>query len=146
MLAFLAGMLGIILGRRATFLPPRTASMKVSMLRHGHLQGRFAVLLVTTLEQLLLKNKLSPKGKGGMLQLVVIERRPMAILRAFADGIRGRLGRHKVRGIHFQRSDEIRIEGEHSDVILDGELFEARKGRPIVLTPTAPVPFLRLAA
>ena len=32
------------------------------------------------------------------------------------------------------------------DVILDGETFEAGMGRPIVLRPTAPVPFLRLAA
>jgi hypothetical protein len=31
-------------------------------------------------------------------------------------------------------------------VILDGELFEANVDRPIVLKPTLPVPFLRLAA
>jgi hypothetical protein len=146
LIAFFAGLLGIILGRRATFLPPRTNPMKVSMLRQGHLQGRFAVLVVTTLERLLLKNKVMPRGKGGMLQLVIIERRPMAIVRAFIDALRGRLGRHEVRGIHLQRSDEIRIEGEHSNLILDGELFEARKDKPIVLTSTAPVPFLRLAA
>ena len=39
-----------------------------------------------------------------------------------------------------------RIEGERSSVILDGELFQADEGRPIVLTSTAPVPFLRLAS
>ncbi|HEY0315317.1 MAG TPA: diacylglycerol kinase, partial [Sphingomonas sp.] len=49
-------------------------------------------------------------------------------------------------GVHIERGDEIRIEGERSSVILDGELFEARAGFPIVLTPTAPVPFLSLAA
>ena len=80
------------------------------------------------------------------MQLLVIERRPWAILRALFDAILGRLGRHQVRGIHLERTDEIRIEGEHSNVILDGELFEAKTDRPIVLTPTAPVPFLRLAA
>jgi hypothetical protein len=31
-------------------------------------------------------------------------------------------------------------------VILDGELFQTRTDSPIVLKPTAPVPFLRLAA
>jgi hypothetical protein len=31
-------------------------------------------------------------------------------------------------------------------VLLDGELFEANVDLPIVLKPTAPVPFLRLAA
>ena len=148
MLAFLAGFFAIILGRRATFLP-RTKTMRLSMQRHGHLQGRFAVLMVTTLEKLLLGNKVTgSKGEktGGMMQLLVIERRPWAILRAFFDALRGRLGRHQVRGIHLERTDEIRIEGEHSNVILDGELFEAKTDRPIVLTPTAPVPFLRLAA
>ena len=146
-LAFFAGLFAIILGRRATFLP-RTATMKLSMQRHGHLQGRFAVLMVTTLERLLLGSQVTGnKGKKtGMMQLLVIERRPWAIVRALFDAILGRLGRHQVRGIHLERTDEIRIEGEHSNVILDGELFEAKTDRPIVLTPTAPVPFLRLAA
>ena len=58
----------------------------------------------------------------------------------------GRLGRQTMAGVHIERGDEIRIEGERSSVILDGELFEARAGFPIVLTPTAPVPFLSLAA
>ena len=58
----------------------------------------------------------------------------------------GRLGKHAMAGIHLQRGDEIRIEGDRSSVILDGELFQADKGRPIVLTQTRPMPFLRLAA
>ena len=60
--------------------------------------------------------------------------------------VRGRLGRHYIRGVHFSRGDEIRIEGSLSSVILDGEMFEANDERPIVLRPTGPVPFLRLAA
>jgi hypothetical protein len=48
--------------------------------------------------------------------------------------------------VHFEQGDEIRIEGERSNVILDGEIFEAKHGRPIILTSTQPVPFLRLAA
>jgi hypothetical protein len=44
------------------------------------------------------------------------------------------------------QTEEIRIEGEKSNVILDGELFQTRRGRPIVLRSTAPVSFLRLAA
>jgi diacylglycerol kinase family enzyme len=147
LLAFFAGLFAIILGSRATFLP-LSATLTLSMPWHGHLQGRFAVLLVTTLERLLLGSQVGANtdSRAGTLQLLVIERRPWAIVRALVDGIRGRLGRHRVQGIHLQRTDEIRIEGEHSNVILDGELFHARKGRPIVLTSTAPVPFLRLAA
>ena len=52
----------------------------------------------------------------------------------------------RIRGVHLERGDEIRIEGHQSNVILDGEMFEAEDERPIVLRPTAPVPFLRLAA
>ena len=58
----------------------------------------------------------------------------------------GKLGKYRMAGVHLERGDEIRIEGEHSNVILDGELFQTSRGHPIVLKPTAPVPFLRLAA
>jgi hypothetical protein len=40
----------------------------------------------------------------------------------------------------------IRIESDASSVVLDGEVFETRHDRPIVLRPTPPVPFLKLAA
>jgi hypothetical protein len=60
--------------------------------------------------------------------------------------VRGRLGRYTLTGVHLERGDEIRIEGSRSSVILDGELFEADVDRPIILKPTPPVPFLRLAA
>jgi len=62
------------------------------------------------------------------------------------EAIRGRLGRRRLRGVHLSRGDEIVIQGERQSVILDGELFHAEYGRPIILTPTAPVPFLQLAA
>jgi len=80
------------------------------------------------------------------MQLLVIERNLFAIVGALVAAIRGRLGRQGMRGVHLKRGDEIRIEGHRSNVILDGEMFEANAGRPIVLRPTAPVPFLRLAA
>jgi hypothetical protein len=70
----------------------------------------------------------------------------MAFVRAITAGIFGQLGRGGMSGVHIERGDEIRIEGHRSNIILDGEMFEAHAGRPIVLRPTAPVPFLRLAA
>ena len=57
-----------------------------------------------------------------------------------------RVGKRQMQGIHLEQGDTIRIEGNHSSVILDGELFEASEGKPIVLRSTQPVPFLRLAA
>jgi hypothetical protein len=77
---------------------------------------------------------------------MIVEHGAMTLLRAMAAALFGRLGQQRVSGVHVARGDEIRIEGDHSSVILDGELFQANAGRPIILTHTAPVPFLRLAA
>ena len=51
-----------------------------------------------------------------------------------------------MRGIHFEEADEITIEGESSNVILDGETFSADRGSPIRLNPAQPLSFVRLAA
>ena len=147
-LTVLAALLSMVFDIGAKFLPPRPTSVKVSVLRHGQLQGRFAFLMVTTLERLLLGSN-SPKAAGdsaGALQLMVIERSPVAIIRALIAGIRGRLGLSRLTGVHLERGDEIRIEGDHSNVILDGELFETDRDHPIILKRSPPVPFLRLAA
>jgi hypothetical protein len=146
-LAAVAGVLAILLGIRAAFLPPRPSPVKVSVLRHGQLQGSFALLMVTTLEKLLLGSKMPGSGvQAGALKMMIIERTPRALLSAGLDAILGRLGSRREHGVHLERGDEIRIEGERSSVILDGELFEAYRDHPIVLRPTAPVPFLKLAA
>jgi diacylglycerol kinase family enzyme len=146
-IALLLGLLSIVVGRRVSFLPLRAGPMKVSVLRHGEWQGQFAFLMVTTLQRLLFKGQLPAEGsRAGAMQLLVIERSLWALLSALVAAIRGRLGRIRLRGVHLERGDEIRIEGEDSNVILDGELFEAHQGHPIILKPTAPVPFLRLAA
>ena len=146
-LTFFAVCLSIIFGLRAKFLPPRPTPVKVSVVRRGQHQGRFAFLMVTTLERLLLNRDNPVQGQGsGALQMMIIERSPMALLRVIVAALFGRLGRSRMNGVYMERGDEIRIEGDHSSVILDGELFEANAGRPIVLTPTSPVPFLRLAA
>jgi diacylglycerol kinase family enzyme len=146
-LTAIAVLLTLIFGLRAAFLPPRPSPVKVSVIRQGQLHGRFALLMVTTLHRLLLgSSAILPKTPAGALQLMVVEQRPAALLRALAAGLFGRLGQNRVSGVHVEHGDEIRIEGERSSVILDGEYFEANAGRPIVLTHTAPVPFVRLAA
>jgi diacylglycerol kinase family enzyme len=146
-LTVLAVLVAIVFGISAKFLPPRPSPVKISMLRQGELQGQFAFLMVTTLQRLLFKGHMpGASERVGAMQLMVIERSPWAMIQALVAAIRGRLGRSRLAGVHLQRGEEIRIEGDHSSVILDGELFEANRGRPIVLKPTAPVPFLRLAA
>jgi diacylglycerol kinase family enzyme len=145
-LTLIAGLLAIVVGVTARFLPPRPQHVKVSVLRRGVLQGRFALVMVTTLERLLFGGTMPAAATAGAMQLIVIERRPWPLIRALVASIRGRLGSDRMSGVHLARGDEIRIEGEGSNVILDGELFKAGRGQPLVLRPTAPVPFLRLAA
>jgi len=143
-----AVLLSILFGIRGAFFPPRPSFVKVSVVKHGEMQGKFAFLMVTTLERLLLGSN-APLGgvrSAGALQLMIVERRPWTLIRALLAAATGRLGRTPMAGVHLERGDEIRIEGEHSNVILDGELFEANRDHPIVLRRSPPVPFLRLAA
>jgi hypothetical protein len=145
-LTLILGLLGVLIGRRAGFLPMAPPPITVSVTKSGVLQGRFAFLMVTTLQRLLFSGNMpGGGGSGGAMQLLVIERSFPALMRALVASIRGRLGRNRLAGVHLERGDEIRIEGTMSSVLLDGELFQADVGRPIVLRPTPPVPFLRLA-
>jgi len=145
-LTAMALMVSLLLGLRATFLPDRPAPVKVSLIRQGHVQGSFSLLIVTTLRKMLLNSRASMNDPKSALQLMVVDHTPMALARALLGGRMSRFEGKKVQGIHVGRGDEIRIEGDRSSVILDGELFQTGAGRPIVLRQTAPLPFLRLAA
>jgi hypothetical protein len=146
-LTFILGLVSVVVGRNSRLLPAKWTPLKISIVKRGEMQGKFAFLMVTTLERLLLNSKMAgPGARPGAMQLLVIERNLISVLGALLAGIRGRLGLHRIRGVHLERGDEIRIEGAHSNLILDGETFATGTGRPIVLRPTAPVPFLRLAA
>jgi hypothetical protein len=146
-LTFFAAMLAIIIGVTARFLPPRPSPASISLPLRSSLDGRFAVLLVTTLDRMLLSNHFNPREttKGG-LSMLLVEQKRGSVLRAMVAGLRGRLGRMSDPGVHVERTEEIRIEGDRTNVLLDGELFQTGRDRPIVLTSTAPVPFLKLAA
>ncbi|HEV2569632.1 acylglycerol kinase family protein [Sphingomonas sp.] len=144
LLTALAVIVTVVLGIRAAFLPPRPSEVRVSLKRGEQITGRFTFLIVTTLEKLLLGGK--AEGSAGHLKLMAIEQGSGSLFRAVLASIRGRLGRAKMRGVHIEQGDEIEIEGERSNVILDGEIFQARTGKPIVLRTTPPVPFLKLAA
>ena len=127
-----------------SFLPPKPSPLKVSVAREGRLSGRFALLAVTTLERMLLASDLA--GTRGRMKLVAIDERPLSLLKAFFAGVSGKLGQSIVTGVHVEEADEISIEGDSSDVILDGETFRAEIGRPILLKRAHPLSFVRLAA
>jgi hypothetical protein len=136
----------MFLRAKASFLPPDPQPLKVSMRdRENTLSGRFSLLAVTTLEKLLLSSDLGAKREG-TLKLLAVEERPMSLIRGLAASIAGKLGRKPVRGVHFEEADEITIEGDRSNVILDGETFQAENGRPIYLRPAQPLAFVKLAA
>ncbi|MBB6124266.1 diacylglycerol/lipid kinase family protein [Sphingobium subterraneum] len=140
-----AVLLSNLFGVRGRYLPPSARPISISLMRDGQLAGKFAVLIVTTLERLLLGAKPGDAGQG-RLKLMAVDQTAAAVLRMLFASLTGRFGASRMQGIHLEQGDVIRIEGDHSSVILDGEIFEASHGRPIVLRSTAPVPFLRLAA
>ena len=74
------------------------------------------------------------------------EQRPISMLRAFAATLVGRLGRTKLAGVHVEEADEISIDGDSSQVILDGETFRTGIGKPILLRRANPLSFVRIAA
>jgi hypothetical protein len=130
---------------RADFLPPKASPLQVTAGQAESLTGRFTLLIVTTLEKLLLSGEVVGEGRGP-LKLVAIEERPSSVLRALFAGVTGGYKGRKMRGVHFEEVEEVTIEGESSNVILDGETFRAERGSPIRLRPTQPLSFVRLAA
>lgn len=143
----LAGILVLfsaIFGVRGRFFPPEPQPVRVSLIRDGQTPQRFAFLIVTTLEKMLLGGKSGGRATG--LKLMAVDQSPLALIKALIASIRGQLGNRPVNGVHVEQGDVIRIESERSSVILDGEEFHALTGRPIVLRSTPPVSFLRLAA
>jgi hypothetical protein len=135
----------ILLGLQSRFLPPKPSLLQVSVPREEHLTGRFVLLAVTTLERLLLSSELAGTGRG-RLKLLAIEERPTSIFQFAVASLRGRIGPSRRRGVYFSEADEISIEGENTNVILDGETFRAEIGHPVVLRPAQPLSFVRLAA
>jgi hypothetical protein len=136
----------MVLRVKLNFLPPDPQPLNVSLREEGDMiSGRFSLLAVTTLEKLLLSGELGGRREG-VLKLLAIEQQPMSLIRGFAASLLGKLGRSKVRGVHFEEANEITIEGDSSDVILDGETFRAEVGSPIKLKPAAPLSFVKLAA
>jgi hypothetical protein len=142
----LAVLVKMLLGTKSRHLPPDPEPLAVSVRDHKQaISGRFSLMAVTTLEKLLLSGELGGERRGA-LKLIAVEEKLGSVLRAFFAALAGKLGRSHVRGVHFEETDEITIEGDSSSLILDGETFRAELGRPINLRPAQPLSFVRLAA
>ena len=145
-LALLATIVSVTLGIRAAFLPAIPRAVRVSLGTDSRREGKFSILIVTTLEKMLIGARTQGNGDGHGLKLMAVDRSPLALVRAVIASMTGRIGRQPIHGIHVEQGELIQIESERSAVILDGEIFHAGPGRPITLRSTAPMPFLRLAA
>ena len=145
-LAAVAGMTKLILRVKADFLPPDSKPLSLSLSdERASLDGRFSLLMITTMERVLLSMNLGDRREGA-LKLLAVEERPESVFGAFFASVAGKLGRRRLRGVHFEQADEIVIESESSHVILDGETFRASAGRPIHLRTALPLSFVKLAA
>jgi hypothetical protein len=142
----IAAIARLMLRLKANFLPPDPQPLHVSMSEPGNrLSGRFSLLAVTTLENLLLSTELGARRKGA-LRLMALEERPDYAFGFVAAALVGRLWRSPLRGVHLKEANEITIEGDSSNFILDGETFRTEPGRPIHLRLAPPLSFVRLAA
>jgi diacylglycerol kinase family enzyme len=142
----IAAMAKQILRIKASFLPSDSKPVNVFLSdQGGNLSGRFSLLAVTTLERLLLSTDIGVHRQG-TLKLFAIEDRPTSIVHALFAKIIGKLGHSHVDGVHIKEADEITIEGESSELILDGETFRTESGRPIHFRTAEPLAFVKLAA
>lgn len=145
-LTAIAVIFSAIVSVKASFLPQRSKPVSITFIRSGELHGTFSVLIVTTLEKLLLGGQAGNNNQRGLMKFLAVDQTPLAMLKMMTASLRGKLGQTNMRGVHFQHDDVIRIDSEQSSVVLDGEVFQAYHGSPIVLRSTPPVPFLKLAA
>lgn len=145
-ITLVAAIFSVLTGLKSRYMPPQPSLIGVST-PTTELRGRFQVVLVTTLHSLLGKR---PRARpdtpetNGALKLLMVERRPMAIMRAVFGVFSGNIAEQNVRGIHVEAVDEIRIEGNPAQIILDGEAFEATSGRAITLRSALALPFLSI--
>jgi diacylglycerol kinase family enzyme len=149
-IAGIATIFAMIFGVRGKYFPPAPNPVRVSLIRDGEATKRFAFLIVTTLEKLLLNGRTEDRGAKPVglmgMKLLAVEHSAFALVKALFASVMGKLGQDRFEGVHVGHGDVIRIESDRANVILDGETFSASRDRPIVLRSTPPVPFLRLAA
>lgn len=130
-------------GAKSPDSPMHSEEMKIVMPGGGTLQGRYLVVVATTLDRLLLG--LRPYGRDGKgtLKFSAIEHRPRAIFAAAKGIMTGKFGRVTLEGVNTRRIDEIRISG-NDPVTLDGEIYDISPGQTVVLKGDKSLDFVSL--
>lgn len=98
----------------------------------ARIQGRYSVVMTTTLNRLLFGFKPYAEGGKGGLRFSAIEAGPSTLIRSFLSLVSGRFGKTYVNGLHVRTSNEVRVEGT-DPVTLDGEIYQPTPGVPVTL-------------
>lgn len=120
--------------------------LRITTRTSGAVEGKFTMLMVTTLDNVLLGMRPAANDAGGGLKMLWMEEGRRTFLKASGSRLIRRFGRMPVNGIHVRVTDEIRLDGNRPSVILDGQLFEAAPGRALILRTTEPQKFVSLVA
>ncbi|MGD8326848.1 MAG: diacylglycerol kinase family protein [Sphingomonadales bacterium] len=98
----------------------------------GYIDGRFLVIMVTTLNRLIMGiDPFSAMGEG-KLKFTAIEHSRRTFFRSMLALLFGRMGKAVINGVHYRRSDVIRVY-TREQVTLDGEMFMPHEDTPITL-------------
>ena len=109
----------------------------------GYIDGRFLAIMVTTLNRLIMGiDPFTQSGDGG-LKFTAIEHSRKTFFKAMVALVFGRLGKAVISGVHYRKSDVIRIETDET-VTLDGEMYRASPGHAITLDGQSSLNFIGL--
>ncbi|MFQ5534114.1 MAG: diacylglycerol/lipid kinase family protein [Sphingomonadales bacterium] len=106
------------------------------------ISGTYFMLTVTTLNRLVLGLSPFARNDNGTLKLTTIEHSVCGILRAAAAIVRGKAGRVPVAGMTCENGDEVRLELD-GPFTLDGEFYDPAPGRPVVVSTSDTLSFVR---
>lgn len=120
-----------------------TESMKIVMPQGGIVEGRFLIVIATTLDKLLLGMRPYGRAGEGTLGFSAVDMRLTGILNALRGILTGSYGRKTLAGINVRRVNEIRITG-NNPVTLDGEMYEIPAGQTVILKGNYAIDFVSL--
>ncbi len=150
LLTYLAFAWSMLIGGSSRYAPVRTDALRITTHKSAAVEGKFTVLMVTTLDSLVLGTKSAANDVGdtvrGGLKMLCVDSKRRTVFKALGSALLQRLGRSQIDGLHVRNTQEIRLDGVRPSVILDGELFEAAPGRSLILRTTGPKDFISLAA
>ncbi len=138
--------LAILLLAASTLLPGRSPLVPIParIVIDGEqvIEGRFTIILATTVARLLLGLRLMPHAGEG-IQFCAVEPGALRLIKGLWAILRGRLHRARIPGVHVERARRVEIEASGTFVI-DGEHYPiGRQGR-LRLETTPPLSFVSL--